>query len=166
MQIPLGGVSICIMHTPSPDHMTLDRPSFGAWPAPQLPADHLRRHVDTLCRSSTPAALPRVFVDSTLPAAASMMPVHARLAAGQLCNCAMASRQATPMAEHCGAVHPWGQPGGMDARPFAHPEHMMAELHDGFEPRARLWLVMIPAAVGHHNGTRAEVGHPLGSMLN
>ena len=31
--------------------------------------------------------------------------------------------------------------GGMDARPFAHPEHMMAELHDGFEPRARLRLV-------------------------
>ena len=132
-----------------------DRPSFDARPAPQLPADHLRRHVDTLCRSSTPAALPRVFVDSTLSAAADMMPVHARLAAGQLCDRAMASKQATPMAEHCGAVHPRG----MDARPFAHPEHLMAELHDGFEPRGRLWLVMTHELGGHHDGTRAEVGH-------
>ena len=49
--------------------------------------------------------------------------------------------------------------GGMDARPFAHPEHMMAELHDGFEPQSRLWLVMTHELGGHHNGTRAEVGH-------
>ena len=49
--------------------------------------------------------------------------------------------------------------GGMDARPFAHPENMMAELHDGFEPRARLWLVMTREDAGHHDGTRAEVGH-------
>ena len=49
--------------------------------------------------------------------------------------------------------------GGMDARPFAHPEHMMAELHDGFEPRGRLWLVMTHELGGHHDGTRAEVGH-------
>ena len=76
-----------------------DRPSFDAQPAPQLPADHLRRHVDTLCRRSTPAALPRVDFDSTLPAAADMMPVHARLAGGQLCDRAMASKQATPMKE-------------------------------------------------------------------
>ena len=50
-------------------------------------------------------------------------------------------------------------PGGMDARPFAHPEHLMAELHDGFEPRGRLWLVMTREQGGHHDGTRAEVGH-------
>ena len=49
--------------------------------------------------------------------------------------------------------------GGMDARPFAHPEHMMAELYDGCEPRARLWLVMTHEEGGHHDGTRAEVGH-------
>ena len=132
-----------------------DRPSFDARPAPQRPADHLRRHVDTLCRSNTPAALPREFVDSTLSAAADMMPVHAWLAAGQLCDCAMASRQATPLAEHSEL----SIQGGMDARPFAHPEHMMAELHDGFEPRGRCWLVMTREEGGHHDGTRAEVGH-------
>ena len=132
-----------------------DRPSFDARPAPQLPADQLRRHVDTLCRSSTPAALLRVFVDSLLLAAANMMPAHARLAAGQLCDRAMASKQATPMAEHCGAVHPRG-----DGRPSIRPpEHFMAELHDGFEPRGRLWLVMTHELGGHHDGTRAEVGH-------
>jgi len=103
-----------------------DRPSFDARPAPQLPADHLRRHVDTLCRRSTPAALPRVFVDSTRSPAAGMMPVHARLAAGRLCDRAMASRQATPMAEHCGAVHPWG--GG---RPSIRPSRAL----DGRAPR-------------------------------
>ena len=103
-----------------------DRPSFDARPAPQLPVDHLRRHVDTLCRRSTPAALPRVFVDSTLPTAADMMPVHARLAGGQLCDCAMASRQAAPMAEHCGAVHPRG-----DGRPSIRP----SRAHDGTAAR-------------------------------
>ena len=132
-----------------------DRPSFDARPAPQLPADHLRRHVDTLCRRSTPAALPTAYFDSTLSAAAGIMPVHARLAAGQLCDRAMASKQATPMAEHVEL----SIQGGMDARPFAHPEHFMAELHDGFEPRGRLWLVMTLLQGGHHDGTRAEVGH-------
>ena len=38
----------------------------------------------------------------------------------------------------------------------------MAELHDGFEPRGRLWLVMTPELGGHHDGTRAEVGHRSG----
>ena len=111
----------CIEHGPGQD-----RPSFDARPAPRLPADHLRRHADTLCRRSTRAALPRVFVDSTLSAAAGMMPVHARLAAGQLCDCAMASKQATPMAEHCGAVHPRG-----DGRPSIRP----SRAHDGRAPR-------------------------------
>jgi len=54
----------------------------------------------TRSRSSTQAALLRVFVDSTLSSAADMMPLHARLAGGQLCDRAMASKQATPMKEH------------------------------------------------------------------
>jgi len=142
-----------------------DRPSFDAWPAPQLPADHLRRHVDTLSRRSTPAALPRVF--ATLSAAADMMPVHARLAAGQLCDRAMASRQATPMAEHCGAVHPRG----MDAPPFAHPEHMMAELHDSFDLRATRPFVACHDTRGrrpsrwHESRGRTSLGNILNYMI-
>ena len=36
-----------------------------------------------------------------------------------------------------GALRSCPSPGGVDARPFAHQEHLMAELHDGFEPRDR-----------------------------
>ena len=139
-----------------------DRPRFDARPAPQLPADQLRRHVDTLCRSSTRAALPSVFVDSTPPAAADMMPVHARLAAGQLCDCAMASKQATPMAEHCGAVHPWG-----DGRPSIRP----SRAHDGRAPR-RLRATSSFVACHDTRGRRPSRWHEsrgrtsLGSMLN
>ena len=147
----------CIELSPSQD-----RPSFDARPAPQLPADQLRRHVDTLCRSSTPAALLRVFVDSLLSAAANMMPAHARLAAGQLCDRAMASKQATPMAEHCGAVHPKG-----DGRPSIRP----SRAHYGRAPRR---LRATRSFVGCHNtrGSRPSRWHEsrrrtsLGSMRN
>ena len=139
-----------------------DRPSFDARPAPQLPADQLRRHVDTLCRSSTPAALPRVFVDSTLSAAAGMMPVHARLAAGQLCDRAMASKQATSMAEHCGAVHP-----REDGRPSIRP----SRAHDG--RAARRLRATRPFVACHDTRARwpsrwheSRGRTSLGSMLN
>ena len=139
-----------------------DRPSFDARPAPQLPADQQRRHVDTLCRSSTPAALPRVFVESTLSAAADMMPAHARLASGQLCDGAMASRQATPLAEHCGAVHPKG-----DGRPSIRP----SRARDGRAPR-RLRATSSFVACHDSLARRPSRWHEsrgrtsLGSMLN
>ena len=139
-----------------------DRPSFDARRAPQPPADHLRRHVDTLCKRSAPAALPRADFDSTLPAAADMMPVHARLAAGQLCDGAMASRQATPLAEHCGAVHPRG-----DGRPSIRP----SRAHDGRAPR-RLRATRPFVACHDSLARRPSRWHEsrgrtsLGSMLN
>ena len=130
-----------------------NRPSFDARLAPQLPADHLRRHADTLCRSSTPAALPREFVDSTLSAAAGMMPALMRLAASQPCECAVASKHAAAADGHRGSVHPWGT----DARPVARPDHVSAVLDDDVEPGARLWLAIFLTVDGQHAGTRAAI---------